>query len=368
MTESVRLCIAGGGTGGHVMPALALADAVRKRWPEVEVNFIGAERGLEARLLPERGEQVLLLPMHAFQGQGRWRKIKVLASELPKAVLQLARLWRGNRPHLVVGVGGYASAAGVLAALLSRVPIVLYEQNAVPGMVNRLLAKFSRVVMLGFAEASSKLPSSKCRHTGNTVAESLHDVHWQLRNEHCLLVLGGSQGARFLNEVMPDVCQILLARGVKFRVRHIAGERVEELEALIERYQDAGVDAEVLGYCHEMSSFYASGDVLIARSGAMTVSEVAVVGMPAVFIPYPSAADDHQRHNANVLASRGAAVIVSQSRASVFVLVDILTALLTDADRLVAMSGKAREAMPRDACERQLNVLAPWLESTEPAI
>ncbi|MDX8411363.1 MAG: undecaprenyldiphospho-muramoylpentapeptide beta-N-acetylglucosaminyltransferase [Mariprofundaceae bacterium] len=361
MSAAVRLCIAGGGTGGHVMPALALAEAVRRRWPAVDVSFVGAERGLEARLLPERGERVLLLPMHAFQGQGWWSRIKVLAWELPRAVLRLRRAWRGRRPQLVVGVGGYASVAGVLAAAVSRVPVVLYEQNAMPGMVNRWLASLARVVMLGFAEAAGRLPQAKCRHTGNIVAEAMHKVSWQRHERPCLLVFGGSQGAAFLNDILPEACRLLAEQGVGLRVRHIAGERGDAVDELNRRYQDAGVDAEVADFCHDMPGFYATGDVLIARSGAMTVSEVAVVGMPAVFLPFPWAADDHQHRNADVLAMHGAAVILDQNDATACRLAELLAALLADTERLTAMSTRARQAMPRDARERQLDVLAPWL-------
>jgi len=367
VSAAIHLCIAGGGTGGHVMPALALAQAVRQRWPAVNISFVGAERGLEARLLPERGEQVLLLPMHAFQGQGRWKKIKVLAWELPRAVLRLRQAWRGQRPHLVVGVGGYASVAGILAAAVSRVPIVLYEQNAMPGMVNRWLARFSRAVMLGFSEAAELLPKSKCRHTGNVVAEALHEVRWRRPDKHCLLVFGGSQGAAFLNEVLPDVCRLLREQGFQLRVRHIAGERGGTADELTRRYRDAGVEAEVLGFCNDMPEFYATGEVLVARSGAMTVSEAAVVGMPAVFIPFPWAADDHQRRNADVLVGRGAAAIMDQKAVTAANLAELLAALLGDADRLAAMSAMAKQAMPQDARQRQLDVLAPWLAGAEAA-
>ena len=142
MNRPQMLCIAGGGTGGHVMPALALADAARSKWPDLKVQFIGAERGLEARLLPERGESVLLLAMHGIKGAGLLQKIRVLGLELPKAVLSIRRSWKGARPDLLVGVGGYASVSGVLAALTASVPVVLYEQNAMPGLVNRRLARF----------------------------------------------------------------------------------------------------------------------------------------------------------------------------------------------------------------------------------
>jgi UDP-N-acetylglucosamine--N-acetylmuramyl-(pentapeptide) pyrophosphoryl-undecaprenol N-acetylglucosamine transferase len=168
MSAMVRLCIAGGGTGGHVMPALALADAMRAHNKDVSVSFIGAERGLEATLLPERGEDVMLLNMHSVQGAGLLQKIKVLLWELPQSVVKIRSVWKVNKPTVLVGVGGYASVAGVVAALLSRIPVVLYEQNAIPGLVNRVLYRFCDVMMLGFASATKHLP-----HTQKAVVRAM---------------------------------------------------------------------------------------------------------------------------------------------------------------------------------------------------
>jgi len=363
MTMKPTLSIAGGGTGGHVMPALALADAAREAWPELSVQFIGAERGLEATLLPERGEDVLLLSMHSVQGAGLAQKIRVLLWELPKAVLQVRSHWKSKPPHLVVGVGGYASVTGVLAALVSRIPVILYEQNAVPGMVNRKLVRFCKKIMLGFAEAARLLPAEKSVMTGNIVRADISATSHSAHTPPRLLVLGGSQGALFLNDHIPAACQLLKERGHSFEVTHVAGN--QKADAVIDSYQKAGVDAEVLEFCSDMPSLYNSGDMMIARSGAMTVGEVAICGMPTIFVPLPHAADNHQYYNARAMAESGGAIIVEQKLGSVEHLADEIETILFDANRLKEMSSAAKSWATADAKAMQLKTISRYLPLSE---
>jgi len=366
MSRTPLLCIAGGGTGGHVMPALALADAARARWSDLRVDFIGAERGLEARLLPERGESALLLAMHGVNGAGLLQKLRVLLWELPKSVLHIRNHWRQHKPDLLVGVGGYASVSAVVAALLSGVPVVLYEQNAMPGLVNRTLGRFCRKMMLGFAAAEQHISSKvHCVVTGNIVRESIHACQWQMHQPHHLLVLGGSQGARVLNQTVPAACALLSKEGRVMRVTHIAGKEADALMAAQQAYAQAGIQAEVLPFCEDMAAFYQSGDLLIARAGAMTVSEAAISGMPALFLPLPHAADDHQRHNALALAGCGAARVLDQQQLTAESLAAEIEACLYDRDTLQAMSSASRSVAAADAADRQLAVLQPWLTVTD---
>jgi len=360
-----NLCIAGGGTGGHVMPALALADAARNKWPGLKVNFIGAERGLEATLLPERGEDVTLLAMHSVQGAGFVQKLRVLLWELPIAVLKVRNHWKKERPSLLVGVGGYASVTGVLAAITSGIPVVLYEQNAVPGMVNRKLARFCKKIMLGFAEAARWLPADKAVVTGNVVRNSIAAVRWQPHTPPRLLVLGGSQGASFLNEAVPAACRTLKELGRNFSVTHVAGNNPASIEKVRIAYAEAGIDAEVLGFCNDMPGFYASGDMLIARSGAMSVGEAAMCGMPAIFIPLPHAADHHQFYNARAMADKGGAIIAEQHSSSVSSLTKQIGGLLFDSVKLEKMSEAARQAAATEARELQLETISPWLSEVK---
>ena len=365
MTMAARLCIAGGGTGGHVMPALALADGARRRWPGLKVDFIGAERGLEARLLPRRGEDVLLLSMHSVQGAGIVQKIRVFLWDLPLAVLKIRRSWKNGRPNLLIGVGGYASVTGVVAALTCGVPVILYEQNAVPGMVNRKLARFCKTIMLGFSEAARWLPQEKGVVTGNVVRESIAAIRWQAHTPPRLLVLGGSQGASFLNETVPAACREMKERGRNFAVTHVAGNREGAVDRVQRAYAEAGIEAAVIDFCDDMEQFFASGDLMIARSGAMTVGEAAACGMPAIFVPLPNAADHHQFYNARAIADKGGALIAEQSSCSAQSLTKQIGRLLFDSVKLTEMSRAAREAASDDAEEKQLDLLTPWLVPAE---
>jgi len=362
MTARALLCIAGGGTGGHVMPALALADAARRRWTGLDVEFVGAERGLEARLLPERGEHVLLIAMHAFQGAGLRQKLRVLAWELPRAIWRIHRHWRNRRPRIVVGVGGYASVAGVAAAVLGRTPVVLYEQNAIPGMVNRRLATWCERIMLGFPEAAARLPANKCVVTGNIVDPDIAGIRWRQHNPPRLVILGGSQGAAVLNRAIPEACALLRRKGHAFTVTHVAGEGGSRIQEVRAAYGRADVPATVLGFCRDMPALYESADLMIARAGAMTVTEAAIIGLPALFIPLSHAADDHQRHNAAALTGCGAAEMLDEHQLSPSTLASRIEALMFDGARLLAMHKAARNAACPDAEARQLDVLAAWLE------
>jgi len=357
-----QLCIAGGGTGGHVMPALALADAAREKWPHLHVSFIGAERGLEAKLLPERGEDVLLLKMHAVQGVGMIHKLRVLVWEMPHAVYSICQHWKKQRPTLLIGVGGYASATGVIAALISRVPVVLYEQNAVPGLVNRTLARFSECIMLGFSEAKSHLKSNQTVHTGNIVRADIANIQWQHHTPPCLLVLGGSQGARFLNQTIPHACSTLKKQGKHFSVLHVCGGDAMQRAEISKIYQQAGVTAEVITFCSDMPDFYNRGDLMIARAGAMTVAETSMVGLPCIFIPLPHAADHHQTFNARSLSDQGAALLAEQAQHNTASLTHLIEQTLFNVKKLQTMHEKSVHLRINDAKQRQLNVLAAWLE------
>lgn len=359
------ICIAGGGTGGHVMPALALADAARAAWDDVQVSFIGAERGLEAKLLPERGESVLLLTMHAIQGVSWLQKLRVLLWELPCSVLKILRHWRHEKPSILVGVGGYASVAGVLAALLVRMPVVLYEQNAIPGLVNRWLYRFCDVMMLGFPAAESHLAHHrKSVVTGNVIRLSIQAITYQAPDAPCLLVMGGSQGAMFLNETLPKACQILVKKH-DFKVIHLVGAGQGRVQEVLGVYQQAGISAQVMAYCDDMPALLKQASLLVARSGAMTVCEAASVGLPAFFVPLPWAADQHQYFNALSLHDVGAAEIINQDACDANMLAEKLGNTLFNHEKLRKMAEKAKEQAIDDASIRQLLVLKPFLSGVK---
>jgi len=353
-----HICIAGGGTGGHVMPALALADAVREQWSGVDVRFIGAQRGLEATLLPERGESVLLLNMHAVQGAGVLQRLRVLSWELPRSVFQILGTWKKEKPSILVGVGGYASVAGVVAAVLSRIPVVLYEQNAIPGLVNRILYRFCKKMMLGFASAEQHLPHARSTVvTGNVIRQTISDVEYHVGETPCLLVMGGSQGAMFLNETVPLACVNLAKQGLDFTVIHLVGQGEGRIEAVLSLYAKANIKADVQAYSDDMPALFERASLMVARSGAMTVCEAAAVGMPTLFVPLPWAADNHQYYNAKVLADAGGATILNQKTCDETLLALKLGKTLFKVDVLRRMSQKSKQAFVGDAKVLQLKVL-----------
>jgi len=361
------ICIAGGGTGGHVMPALALADAVRLQWSHLDVHFIGAERGLEARLMPERGESVLLLTMHAVQGAGWLQRLRVLFWELPLAVVKILKLWRQRKPEVLVGVGGYASVAGVIAALLARIPVVLYEQNAIPGLVNRLLYRFCDKMMIGFSSAEQHLPHQrKSVVTGNVVRQDFTALVYKQPKEAHLLVVGGSQGAMFLNETVPKACAMLADQGLEFKVTHLVGAGEGRIEAVQMMYTQAGIEADVQAYSAEMPALFSRASLMIARAGAMTVCEATAAGLPTLFVPLPWAADQHQYFNAKSLVDVGAAEMVDQNTCDVEGLAKTLAATLFNQARLEHMSKQSKEVFVANAAALQLNVLAKYLGEVKP--
>jgi len=346
-----RWLIAGGGSGGHVTPALALGEAIARRGDEP--LFVGSARGLEARLVPAAGFELELLASEQVMGRsliGRLRGGLTILRSVGAARRILARF----DPDAVVSVGGYAAMPAVLAARLRGCPLFLVEPNAIPGRVNRLTARFARCVFVGFESTRRHLPGgtdSIC--VGVPLRSALEEAFAQRPAPRTptpplrLLVFGGSQGARQLNEHVPDA----LARLPRdtFEVFHQTGEadrvRVEE------RYRALGLDATVVAFEHDMPARYRWADLAICRAGALTVAELALARMPALLVPFPFAADDHQSANARALEAIGAAIRIEARPLDVDGLARSLEALLETPGRLVAMREAAGQLARRGAAE-----------------
>jgi UDP-N-acetylglucosamine--N-acetylmuramyl-(pentapeptide) pyrophosphoryl-undecaprenol N-acetylglucosamine transferase len=302
--------IAGGGTGGHVFPALALGTALVERG--LEIAFVGTPSGLEARLVRAAGRSLHLLPGRQVRGGGL-RGAMVGAAALARGLGSALRLLGRLRPRLVVGVGGYASVAGVVAARARRLPVVLLEQNAIPGAANRNLGRAAQRICVGFAEAAAFFPRGRAVHTGNPVRPEVLAARPPPRRDRTgLLIFGGSQGAHNLNKTAVVAPESLGSKARALRVRHQTGaaDRPEVAAA----YERLGVDAQVEAFVDDMGSAYRAADVVVSRAGAMSCAEITAMGLPAILVPYPYAADDHQRRNAEVLAEAGAARMSSRPR------------------------------------------------------
>jgi len=301
--------IMAGGTGGHIFPGLAVAEALRER--ERPVVWLGTRRGLEARLVPERGLEVEWISIKGLRGKGLLAWIVTPLLTLA-AIWQVLSVFRRRRPAVVLGMGGFVSAPGGIAAWIVRKPLVIHEQNAVAGTANRLLAHFARRIFAGFAGAFP--PAVACEVVGNPVRREILALpepaarfagrDGPLR----LLVIGGSQGARVLNETVP-LAVARLPQSNRPIIRHQAGRGADLAE---EAYRAAGVDAGVEAFVDDMAAAYGWADLVVARAGALTVAELQVAGVGALLVPYPYAIDDHQTRNAESFCKNGAGVMLPE--------------------------------------------------------
>lgn len=342
--------IMAGGTGGHVFPALALARLLRGQ--QLEVIWLGTASGLEARVIPAEGIPLERLSVGGLRGKG-WLAWLAAPFRLAVALSQALRIMWRHRPAVVVGLGGFVTGPGGVAAWLTRRPLLIHEQNAVAGFTNRILAHLARQVLEGFPGSFGRNIDS--RVIGNPVRADISAlpppaVRFAGRTGPIrILVIGGSQGAARLNAVVPFALKRLAGR-LAFDVRHQAGERW--IEAGRASYAQAGVRADVRPFIEDMSEAYGWADLVICRAGALTVSELAAVGVGAVLVPYPGSVDDHQAYNAQYLVRAGAAVTIPDRELTAERLADELERLCAGRGRLLAMAEQARLlAKPRAADE-----------------
>ncbi|MDH5485711.1 MAG: undecaprenyldiphospho-muramoylpentapeptide beta-N-acetylglucosaminyltransferase [Gammaproteobacteria bacterium] len=328
--------IMAGGTGGHVYPALAVADELRKRG--VPVVWMGTHKGIEARLVPEAGIDVDWLSVSGLRGKGVFALL-MAPLNLLSACIQSMRIILHRKPCAVLGMGGFVSGPGGLMARLLGRPLLIHEQNAIPGMTNRLLSLIATKVMSAFPDGFKR----ESLHVGNPVRSEIADIPepgMRLKNRHGrlkLFVFGGSLGAARLNEVVPQALERLPIES-RPEVRHQAGKN--NIEQARSNYAGLNIDARVDAYIDDMAEAYAWADLVICRAGAMTIAELAAAGVASVLVPYPYAVDDHQTFNAKYLADAGAAMLVQQSELTVDVLEKIF--LEMDHAKIFDMSIKAR--------------------------
>jgi UDP-N-acetylglucosamine--N-acetylmuramyl-(pentapeptide) pyrophosphoryl-undecaprenol N-acetylglucosamine transferase len=340
----MRAILAGGGTGGHVIPALAIAQQLQKDYA-AEVLFIGTARGIENRLVPGAGFQLRLVQVGGLNRVSLTTRLKTLF-DLPRAVWESRRILSEFRPDVAIGVGGYASGPAMLAALLRRVPTLVFEPNFVPGFANRLVAPLVSGAAVHFAETGRHF--RHCQVTGVPVREAFFHIANRPANiEPTLLVFGGSQGAHALNQVVMDSVADLRARVPGIHIVHQTGERdYNDAQAA---YANLAGSVEVHRFIDDMPGGFARADLLICRSGASTVAEVTAAGKPAIFVPFPRAADDHQKRNAEALERAGAAAMLEESKLNRATLVEVVSSLFSDPSRLQKMGEAARKLSHPDA-------------------
>jgi UDP-N-acetylglucosamine--N-acetylmuramyl-(pentapeptide) pyrophosphoryl-undecaprenol N-acetylglucosamine transferase len=337
----MRVILAGGGTGGHVIPALAIANELKKSYG-AEVLFIGTARGIENRLVPAAGYPLKLVRVGALKNVSLMTRAKT-AFDLPRAVWDAGRMLNEFAPDVVIGVGGYASGPAMLAAVVKHIPTLAFEPNVVPGFANRVVARFVSGAAVHFEETAKYFRHAEV--TGVPVRQSFFEIP-VLSNKTpggrpTVLVFGGSQGAHAINQAMFRCLPVLVrleAPGI--HIIHQTGER--DYNDALAVYDALGESAEVFKFIEDMPAAFARADLVVCRSGASTVAEITAAGKPAVFVPFPRAADDHQRVNAEVLVQCGAAVAVEESKLEGVWLAETIAVLLQDSQRLHAMSEAAR--------------------------
>ena len=361
----MRVLIAGGGTGGHIMPALAIADALEKLY-QAELLFVGTARGLESRLVPQAGHRLELIKVGQLKNVSLATRLRTML-DLPMSVLHCRSLLRQFRPDVVIGVGGYASGPAMIAAILSRIPTLAVEPNAFPGLANRLVGKRVSAAAVNFDPALKYFRNAQV--TGIPVRAEFFQL--QARPENApphLLVFGGSQGARLLNRTMPQIAARLLEAVPGLTILHQAGARhAEETQAA---YAASGADPsrwQVHAFLDDMARRFEAADLVLSRSGASTVAEEMAAGKPALLVPFPGAADDHQRKNAEVMAEAGAATMLIEAETTPDRLLASLTAMFGSRAELRVMGERARTLAHPDAASR-IAAMAYEVQSSGPPV
>ena len=345
MSDKRPILVTAGGTGGHVYPGLAVARALIKQ--DIPIVWMGTHKGLEARVIPAAGIEMAWLDVNGLRGKGL---ITVLAApiKLVRALFQSIQIMRKHRPVAVLGMGGFVAGPGGLVASLMGIPVVIHEQNAVAGLTNKLLSRFSKKILEGFPQTFNKgttIKQDKIIAVGNPVRKDISEIISpdqrlaERKGVIRLLIIGGSLGAQALNETVPLALSILDKKS-RPEVRHQAGKGKDQTTQA--DYKSAGVDATVTPFIEDMAEAYQWADLIICRAGALTIAEVAATGLASILVPYPYAVDDHQTANAAYLADNDAAILMPQTEFNKESGSQVLQSLLNNRDKLLTMSMKAR--------------------------
>jgi UDP-N-acetylglucosamine--N-acetylmuramyl-(pentapeptide) pyrophosphoryl-undecaprenol N-acetylglucosamine transferase len=358
----MRILIAGGGTGGHVIPALAIARELKSRY-NAEVMFVGTARGIENRLVPQAGFGLMRIKVGALKNVSLLTRLRTLI-DLPLAILNARKIIRVFRPDVVVGVGGYASGPAMAAAILGGVPTLAFEPNYVPGFANKIVGKRVSAAAVHFEETGKLFRNAQV--VGVPVRQEFFSIPTaDISRPPTLLVFGGSQGAHAINEAVTGAAPEVLRQIPSLRIIHQTGER--DYNDVKLGYSKASVPAEVSAFIDNMPQAFAGADLLVCRSGASTVAEVTAAAKPAIFIPFPQAADDHQRRNAEAIAQGGAAMLIPQAELTPQRLAQVIVELFADRKRLQQMSERSRALSHHDAAGRVARMVAELAETKQSA-
>lgn len=354
----MRVIIAAGGTGGHLYPGVALAREFERQMPGSEAIFVGTTRGLETKVVPKEGFELITIAARGVMGKGTGGAVQGLAM-VPLGVAQCLAVCRKRRPDLAIGVGGYTSPPLILAAFLLGIKRVIVEPNVHPGVANRALSPIANLVFVSFADTAPYFGSAKTRIVGTPIRREFLEAPILPGGGNAeargltVLVLGGSQGARSINRAMVVALPALIAAHSGLRVIHQTGERdYEDVASAYRAIGAGGVSAEVVPFLYDMPRVFRQADLIVSRSGATTVAEITACGKPAILIPFPHAVHGHQERNARVLERAGAAQVIVDARLSGDVLANAISALLARPDRLREMERRSKALGQADAAQQ----------------
>jgi UDP-N-acetylglucosamine--N-acetylmuramyl-(pentapeptide) pyrophosphoryl-undecaprenol N-acetylglucosamine transferase len=360
----MRVMIAAGGTGGHIYPGIAVAKEILRREPDSAIRFVGTARGLENKLVPQAGFELSLIDSAGLKNVGVAARARGLVV-LPKSFLAARKLIKDFRPEVVIGAGGYVSGPVVLTAALLKLPTLVMESNALPGWTNRVLARFVDKAAVSF-EAALPFFRGKAVVTGNPVRREFFEIPGRAREpgQFSVLVFGGSQGAHAINEAMIAALPALERLKDVLRIKHQTGEA--DAEKVRSAYTNAGWGerAEVRKYIDKMVAAFADVDLVVCRAGATTTAELIAAGKASLMIPFPLAADDHQRKNAEALELAGAGRMILQANLSGVRLAEELTTLAREPERITAMEQAARKLARGDAAAAVVDLVEKLLGAT----
>lgn len=346
----MRVLIAGGGTGGHVFPALAVGGEFAKR--NDQILFVGTEKGLESELVPKRGWEIEFLSAPRWKGQSKLQRMCAVF-QIPVSVLKAWRLISKRRPDLVVGVGGYASAPVLLAASLRGKPTLIMEQNSVPGLANRILGRFVKRVCVTYPESAEYFNERKVMLTGNPVREEIKKVGMELpsyEGKFVVMCFGGSQGAKSINEAMLASLRFLREKAANIKIIHQIGSSMD-VDVVKDIYKKEGFEAEVYRFIDDIAGCYSRAHLAVCRAGATSVAELMVVAKPAVLVPYPFAANNHQEHNARYVAENGGAVLVLNGNLTGEKMAELISSFINEPKKLKEMNEAMKKLAKPDAAK-----------------
>jgi UDP-N-acetylglucosamine--N-acetylmuramyl-(pentapeptide) pyrophosphoryl-undecaprenol N-acetylglucosamine transferase len=358
--HSPNIMIMAGGTGGHVFPGLAIAQALRQKG--AQVSWLGSINGMENQLVPQAGFELFTLAISGLRGKS-WQKQLFIPWQLAHAVYQAVKILRQQRPDVVLGMGGFAAGPGGIAARLLGIPLVIHEQNSIAGLTNRCLAKIASQVLCAFPNTFPR--KIHALTTGNPVRKAFEAIPppnerivMEKKRKTRLLILGGSRGAQALNTTVPEAIA-LLPEESRPEIQHQTGR--DSLAATQKCYAALQISANVVPFIDEISHSYAWADVIVCRAGALTLAELTCVGVAAILIPYPHAVDDHQTVNAQFLTKNNAAILLPQPELSANNLSILLRELLNDPKKRLAMANASRKLRQESATEKIIEVIFGYL-------